>query len=184
MLTVRPKITELQLQLFARAVHPELFEVCASRTIERDAYRLNLDITTDGHAIRFQTPGQNVLLTEVAAGIHHPLPTQQVLWNQVIDGTVRGKVQVTPGVRYQTQTRLEIVNPKLFVSVQQQLSNRMECQGLVHHFGSNGRLKFGAVSYIHVQSFQQHVLVRAMHTFPETSSIVTGETRFSIDPLS
>ena len=178
MLSVRPKITDLNFHLYAQSVHPELFDVCARRTTQRDRYELETAITTDGHAIRFQYGALS--LTEVSAGLHHPLPTKSVLLNQPIDGSNRHQLRIQDSVDYQTSVHIETVNPKLFVALQQQLNSRVECEGLVHRFGSNGRLTFGAMSYIHVQSFIEHVLIRAFHTFPESSSVVTSESRFSV----
>jgi len=63
-LSVRPKITDLNFHLYAQSVHPELFDVCARRTTQRDRYELETAITTDGHAIRFQCG--SLSLTEVA----------------------------------------------------------------------------------------------------------------------
>jgi len=112
--------------------------------------------------------------------MHHPLPTKAVLLDQPIDGSSRHQLRIQNSVDYQTSVHIETVNPKLFVALQQQLNSRVECEGLVHRFGSNGRLTFGAMSYIHVQSFIEHVLIRAFHTFPESSSVVTTESRFSV----
>ena len=178
MLSVRPKITDLKFHLYAQSVHPELFDVCAQRTIQRDRYELETAITTDGHAIRFQCG--SLSLTEVSAGLHHPLPTKSVLLRQPIDGQSCHQLRIQDTVDYQSCVQIETVNPKLFVALQQQLNSRVECEGLVHRFGSNGRLTFGAMSYIHVQSFFEHVLVRAFHTYPESSSVVTSESRLSI----
>lgn len=180
MLSVRPRINDLNFHLFGQAVHPELFEVCATRTIDRDQYSLELNITPDGHAIRFRH--QELTLTEVSAGAHHPLPTLEELLKHSIDGVRRSQLRFGDRIDYQTKVEIEIVNPKLFVAVQQQLDQKIETHGLVHRFGSNGRLKFGAVSYIHTQSFLQHVLVRAFHTFPDSNAVVTSETRFSVSP--
>ena len=178
MLSVRPKITDLNFHLYAQSVHPELFNVCAQRRTQRDRYELETAITTDGHAIRFQFGGLS--LTEVSAGAHHPLPTKSVLLAQPIDGKTCHQLRIQDAIDYQSSVQIETVNPKLFVALQQQLNSRVECEGLVHRFGSNGRLTFGAMSYIHVQSFIEHVLIRAFHTFPESSSVVTSESRFSV----
>ena len=178
MLSVRPKITDLNFHLFGQSVHPELFHVCDTRTIQRDRYQLETAITPDGHVLRF-TAGATTL-TEVSAGLHHPLPSKSVLLTHAIEGRSRNQLRIEDAVDYQTTVQIETVNPKLFVAVQQQLSDRIECEGLVHRFGSNGRLSFGAISYIHMQSFLEHVLIRAFHTFPESSSVVTTETRFSV----
>jgi hypothetical protein len=177
-LSVRPKITDLNFHLFGQSVHPELFNVCAQRTTNRDRYQLETAITTDGHVLRFRVGA--TALTEVSAGLHHPLPSKSVLLTHAIEGQTRNQMRIEDLIDYQTNVHIEVVKPTLFVAVQQQLNDRIECEGLVHRFGSNGRLSFGAISYIHVQSFLEHVLIRAFHTFPESSSVVTSETRFSV----
>lgn len=178
MLTVRPRITDLSFHLFGQEVHPELFEVCARRLVERDQYSLEINITPDGHAIRFWH--DNLVLTEVNASAHHPLPTLQELLKHPIAGKQKNQLRFADRIDYQTCVEIETVNPKLFVAVQQQLDQKVDTHGLVHRFGANGRLKFGAISYIHVQSFMEHVLIRAFHTFPDLSAVVTSETRFSV----
>lgn len=178
MISVRPRITDLNFHLFGQEVHPELFEVCASRKIERDRYSLQINITPDGHAIRFWHG--DLVLTEVSAGAHHPLPTLEELLKHSIEGQKRNQLRYGDQIDYQAKVDIDLVKPKMFVAVQQQLDKRIETEGLVHRFGSNGRLSYGAISYIHVQSFLEHVLIRAFHTFPESSSVVTTQTRFSV----
>ena len=178
MLSVRPRINDLAFRLFAQEVHPEMFEVCAARKVERELYSLELNITTDGHAIRFRHDGR--VLTEVCAGAHHPLPESRRLLSLPIEGNCQNHLLVDDRIDYQSDIQIEVVKPTMFVAVQQQLDQPVECQGLVHRFGSNGRLKFGALSYLHVQSFVRHVLVRAIHTFPESSVVLTAATRFSV----
>ena len=47
MLTVRPKVAELVFQVYGRPLHPELFEVCQSRVIERGEYQAKIDVTIE-----------------------------------------------------------------------------------------------------------------------------------------
>lgn len=179
MLTVRPKITALNFHLFARSIHPELFEVCASRILERENYTLKLNITTDGHAISFLH--DSLVLTEVSAGAHHPLPANLVLLSHPIEGTNRDATVIHGKIGYQSQIQLECVPPKTFVAIKQQLDQKVECEGLIHRFQSNGRIAFGAISYINIQAFRHHVKVRTFHTFPDTCSVIKSDTRFSLD---
>jgi hypothetical protein len=177
-LSVRPKITELSFHLFARSVHPELFEVCATRSYVRDQYDLRLSITTDGHLIRFQHAGH--ILVEVSAGALHPLPKKQKLLCHPIDRVADNVTHYEDVITHQSKVQLEAVNPNMFVTIQQQLGQKLECEGLLHRFESNGRIAFGALSYMNVQSFQKHVLIRSLHTFPDTCAVMTSESRFSI----
>jgi hypothetical protein len=181
-LTVRPKINELNFNLFGRSVHPELFEICESRTYVRDLYELTLNITSDGHLICLRH--QDSVLAEVSASSNHPLPTQQVLISHPIQKNDENKSEYNDIIRYQSSVNLEAVKPKIFVTIQQQLGEKIECEGLVHRFQSNGRIAFGAISYMNVQSFKSHVLVRSFHTFPDTCTVMKSESRFSLDDAS
>jgi hypothetical protein len=176
-LSVRPKITELNFNLFSRGVHPELFEICNSRTYERKAYRLHLDITRDGHLICF-SDGKTIV-TEVNASAFQLLPSQGSLITHPIQRS-NSNLSRVGNIQYQSTVELEPANPQIFVSIEQQLNAQLECDGLIHRFASNGRTAIGAISYMHIQSFQNHVLVRALHTFPDTLAVMKSESRFLI----
>ena len=179
MLSVRPKITDLNFHLFARNVHPELFELCSSRILERENYQLKLSITTDGHLISFTH--DDLVLTEISASAHHPLPSQRNLFSHPIEGVCNDVTTLRDRIGYQSQVQLEGVHPTTFVTIEQQLNEKVECEGLVHRFDSNGRMAFGAVSYIHVQSFRKYARIRTFHTFPDTCAVIKSESRFSLN---
>ena len=178
MLSVRPKITDLNFHLFARTIHPELFQACVSREYERENYRLCLNITNVGHLITFEHDGN--VLTEVSASANHPLPTKRVLLTHSIDATHKDQTTFRDLIDYKCEHQLEAVNPNLFVTIQKQLDAQDQTEGLTHRFQSNGRLSFGAISYINVQSFRNHVKIRSFHTFPDTFAVMKSESTFSL----
>jgi len=53
-LTVRPKVAELAFQLYGRPLHPELFEVFETCTVERGGYLAKIDITSAGHVVTWR----------------------------------------------------------------------------------------------------------------------------------
>ena len=180
MLSARPKVTEMNFHLFAKPVHPELFEVCGSRSVERDKYRLWMNITTDGHVLTFQH--QDLLFCEVAAAASHELPREQRVISHLVEGTAsNGPAVFAETLGYQSTVSLDTVDPKVFVTIQRQLDKRVETDGLVHRFESNGRLNFGAISYMHTRSFIHHVRIRAFHTFPETCAVLKTDTVFRVE---
>ena len=65
-LSVRPKVTELVFQLYGRGLHPELFEIVSTRSIERGGYQAMVAITSAGHVVTWRKDG--LTLSEVAAG--------------------------------------------------------------------------------------------------------------------
>ena len=178
MLSVRPKITDLNFHLFARTIHPELFSAFVTREYERENYKLKINITTAGHLISFEHGGH--VLTEVSASANQPLPSKRALLSHRIDATREDEAVFRDLIEYRCQYQLEGVNPKTFVTIQKQLDAQTQCEGLVHRFQANGRQSFGAVSYINVQSFRSHVKIRCFHTFPDTYAVMKSESHFGL----
>lgn len=180
MLIVRPKIADLNFILFGRSIHPELFDACACRRIERENYTLDLNITSDGHLIVFRHEG--LTLAEVSAGNLHPLPEKRMLLNHPMKGAQKDRLLFRDKIGYECEFQREKVAAKTVLAIQQQLPD-VECQGLVHRFESSGRMAFGAISYIDVQAYRKHVQIRSFHTFPDSCSIVKSCSVFRVDEV-
>ena len=159
-------------------MHPELFQVCASRTYERERYSLSINISTDGHFLTFRH--KDFTLSEVSASLHHLLPARCIEISHPVEAPHSDSLTYRDAIEYQSQVEMEAVSPQTFVTIAQQLDKRIECEGLVHRFGSNGRLAFGAISYINVQSFREHVKIRSFHTFPDTCAVMKSESQFKL----
>ena len=178
MLSVRPKITDLQFSVFARSIHPELIDSRATRTIHRENYLLTVNITDAGHLISFRH--DNINLTEVSSALHHPLPKQRQLISHLADGPRADSRRIYDAVDYHCEFQLDAVTPQALVTIQQQLDDQNRFEGLLHRFESSGRTSFGAVSYIDIQSFRAHVQIRTFHTFPDTCAVLKSQSRFTV----
>src|SRR5262245_41121007 len=119
-LTVRPKVAELVFQLYGRSLHPELFQVHTSRTVERGGYTATVDITTTGHVVTWRYHG--LTITEVATSAHHPLPQKRRLLSYRLKGQRSDRVECRGGATYQVNFQLEPVEPDVFWTFQQELA--------------------------------------------------------------
>lgn len=178
MLTVRPKVAELVFQLYGRALHPELFEVCSSNTVQRENYEAKIDITGTGHVVTWRHAG--LTLTEVATSAHHPLPERRRLMNYRLKGQRSDRLECRGGVSYAVEFELEPVIPQLFWTLQDELMRDGEHQGLLQRFDSSGRIALGAVSYINVEARARSFVVQAFHTFPDDYAVVKSRSVFLI----
>lgn len=143
MLSVRPKIAELVLQLYGRTLHPELFEVYGSKRLQRgvvaplptsdpshdqqlkevasrdaDGYEATVQITSAGHVVSWRHGG--LTLTEVCASSHQPLPQRRRLMSHRIEGERVDRVECRGGVTYDVNFTLETVTPQRFETYQQE----------------------------------------------------------------
>jgi len=177
-LSVRPKVAELSFQLFGRALHPELFEVHKSRTVERGEFAAKLDITSAGHVITWRY--RDLTLTEVAASSQHPLPERRRLLSYRLKGQRSDRVECRGGIVYQTNFQLEPCAPEVFWTFQEELAKGGERQGLLHTFDSSGRMALGALSYIYAETRTRSMLIQAFHTFPDDCAIVKCQSVFEL----
>ncbi len=170
MLSVRPQVNRLAFHLFGRHLHPELFEVFATRQIERQNYQVRLQITNVGHLITGTLGG--LVIAELVAGTQQPLPTQRLLLSHEIAGSRTAELIYRDRIRFQCEIQAEAVDDRCCLAFQQALAMQSECEGLVYQFGASGRMNFGAISYIHVESREKSLRVRAFHTFPELRCMI------------
>jgi hypothetical protein len=180
-LSVRPKVAELAFQVYGRPLHPELFEVHKSRTVERGDYTATIAITSAGHVVSWRYLG--LTLTEVAASAHHPLPQKRRLLSYRLKGERSDGVDCRGGARYQMSFQLETVDPQVFWTFQEELTIDALQHGILHRFDSSGRMAMGALSYINVESRSRSLLVQAFHTFPDDYAIVKSQSRFEVPKL-
>jgi len=177
-LSVRPKVAELTFQLFGRPLHPELFAVVETCTIEREHYSVKIDITGAGHVIAWRYAG--ITLTEVAAPASQPLPSMRRLLCYNLKGQREDSLECRGGASYHTNFQLEPTNPAMFWRIQRELAEAGSRQGMWHHFNSSGRVALGALSYLNFEARQRSFLVQAFHTFPEDNAIVRSESLFKL----
>lgn len=176
MLSVRPKVAELVFQLYGRVLHPELFEVCATRSIDRGGYSATVSITGAGHLVTWRKDG--LTLAEVATSLAQPLPQKRRLLSHRIAGERSDRMECRGGASYQTCFQLETVEQEVFWSFQQELVVEGSKRGLLHRFESGGRLALGALSWINVETRPRSLLVQTYHTFPDDLAIVKSQSLF------
>ena len=178
MLTVRPRVTELLFQLYGRPLHPELFEIHQTRTVQRGDYEAKVDITSAGHVVTWRYAG--LTLTEVAASAQHPLPERRRLLSYKLRGQRKDRVECRGGICYQVNFQLEPVDPEVFWFFQEELAHDGQRRGMLHRFDSSGRMALGALSYINVETRNRRLLVQAFHTFPDDHAIVKSQSMFQL----
>ena len=178
MLSVRPRVTDLVFQLYGRVLHPELFEIHASRTIERGGYSASVAITSAGHLLCWRKGG--LTLTEVAASTTQPLPQKRRLFSYRLSGERHDRMECRGGACYQMSFQLETVAPELFWTFQQELCADGGQRGLLHRFESGSRMALGAVSWVSIETKAKSLLVHAFHTFPDDLAIVKSQTLFEL----
>jgi hypothetical protein len=143
-LSVRPKIAELVVQLYGRALHPELVEVFSERRFQRGevaplpghqatagvapavsapsaaytGYEATVQITGAGHLVTWRCGG--LTLTEVCASTRQSLPTRRRLLSRRVEGSLTDRFECRGGVVYEVSVTLETATPQAFLAYQKE----------------------------------------------------------------
>ena len=177
-LTVRPKVADLAFQLYGRPLHPELFQVVETCTIERGGYTAKIDITGAGHVVTWRYAG--LTLTEVAASVDQPLPKMRRLLSYGIKGHRNDRVECRGGASYQMGFQLDLAEPEVFWTFQKRLASEGRRQGIFHRFHGADRMTLGALSHINIESRDRSLLIQAYHTFPDDCAVVKSQSLFRL----
>ncbi len=178
MLSVRPKVAELVFHLYGRTLHPELFDVQCTRTIDRGGYTAAVSITAAGHVVAWKAG--SLTLTEVAGAASQPLPQKRRLISYRLSGERSDRMESRGGGSYQMSFQVERVDPEVFWSFQGELAAEGQRHGLLHRFGADGRVALGALSWINVDIRGRGLIVQAFHTFPDDFAVVKSQSLFEL----
>ncbi|MBM3967707.1 MAG: DUF2617 family protein [Planctomycetes bacterium] len=180
MLSIRPTVTDHVFSVFGRSIHPELFKSHRTRSLERKNYRARIDITSDGHVINF-TGSRGATISEVVGSIKQPLPQQRRLLALNLRGKYAEELHGKRGLKYTSSFELEHVAADMFWMLQNQLQSCGSSNEMIHTFDSSGRIPFGAISFVHVETRERQLTIQAFHTFPDDYAIVKSTSIFCID---
>ena len=170
---VRPRVAELVFRLYDRPLHPELFEVVASRVLKRDGYTLSVRLTRTGHVLGW-TDGQ-VHLEEVTATADMDLPAGGLRLAHAFDRGWGGRCRFG-GVRYQVSSQLEVLAAEQFGHVHEELAADGARKGLVYHCKAENRLSLSPLGVVIATAVPRGLSATAFHTFPDELALVKTQS--------
>ncbi|HVL11561.1 MAG TPA: DUF2617 family protein [Gemmata sp.] len=170
---VRPRVAELVFRLYDRPLHPELFEVLASRVLKRDGYTLSVRLTRTGHVLGW-TDGRTHL-EEVTATADMELPRAGLQLAHAFDPGWGGRCSLG-AVRYQVNSQLEVLAPEPFDHVHQELAVEGARKGLVYHCKSENRLGLSPLGVVIVSTVPRGLSATAYHTFPDELALIKTQS--------
>jgi hypothetical protein len=171
---VRPRVADVVFRLYGRPLHPELFDVLACRTVERDGYTLAVRLTRTGHLLGW-TDGR-VHLSEVTATADMELPESGRRLAHRFDGGQSGRSEFAGGVRYRVSTQVEVLPPEQFRHVHEELAADGTRKGLVFHCKAGNRLGLSPLGVVIVQAVSRGLSASAFHTFPDELAVLKTQS--------
>lgn len=175
---VRPNVSELQLHVFERSVHPELFAIYAIGIVRQPNFLATFRLCEEGHVIEFRS--REGLLTEVVAAKGHPLPKRSEVFQRRVKGSRDESLRSQKGLVYSTSFQSERLSPEVFLMMHEELLLDCEKAPLAYIFPPANRLAPAALSYLQVDVWPNSVLVHTCHTFPADCAIVKTQSLIEI----
>lgn len=167
---VRPAAKELTYQLYSRALHPELFDVCATRIIEQAGYSLVLRICESGHLVEIRRNGE--VTVEINVDAAREVPTRGRCLSTRLGSGRDVEAHPLPEVFFQASIQLETLEPEVFVRLTTEFHSDVRNAALAHVFSSRNRLRPEAVSLLFADCGPKSVSIQAFHSFPDDLAIV------------
>ena len=170
---VRPRVADLVFRLYSRPLHPELFDVLAVRTVERDGYTLSVRLTRTGHLLAWSRGP--VHLCEATATADMELPDSGCCIGHRFDGGQTCKSRFG-SVRYQISSQVEVLHAEQFQHVHEELASDGARKGMVFHCKSGNRLGLSPLGVVIVQTVPLGISIAAFHTFPDELAIIKTQS--------
>jgi hypothetical protein len=166
-------VAELVFQLYGRPLHPELFDILATRKIQREDYELTVRITRTGHVLSWSN--RAVQLTEVAAA-EGPLPERRRLLHYRLRGEHSDTVRAGGGISYQMSFQVEVLPPEIFLHVHDEILADGGKRGLLHNFQPHHRLALAPLGFVTAEARPGCLILTAFHTFPDEHTVIKTQS--------
>lgn len=173
-LFVRPRVAELVFRLYDKPLHPELFDVLASRTVKRDGYTLSVRLTRTGHVLEW-TQGR-VHLGEATATTEMELPETGRRLGHPFESNWCGRLNFAGEVRYQVSSQLEVLAAEQFRYVHEELALEGSRKGMLFHCRAENRLNLSPLGIVIVQTVRSGLSITAFHTFPDEFALIKTQS--------
>jgi hypothetical protein len=170
----RPRVGNLVFQLYGRPLHPELFDILATRKLHTPTCQVTVHITRTGHVLTWEKEGR--FLTEVAAADDEPLPESRRLLKYRLRGEHHGSLGFAPGLNYQMSFQVETLPPEIFLHVHDEIVADGARRGFLHNFQPNHRLSLAPLGFIALEGHSRCLIIHAFHTFPDEHTLVKSQS--------
>jgi len=172
----RPDASQLTFRLYARPLHPELFNRCAEAVLTAAEFRAVLRICDGGHTLQVQRDRETLL--EVMGADDQPLPERGRCFGYRLRGC-RDAAHAVPGVmQYQCSTQIEQLAPEIFHEVHAELVRDSRKAFLSYQFPVAHRFSAAPLSLLHGEVAQRSFTIHAFHTYPASGTILRTQSLF------
>ena len=165
---------DLNLFVYDRALHPELFQRYANYRVDQGRYHADIWIIGLGHVITVTYANHS--LTELLARESDMLPTRGVLTRFRLKGERDHERKTPEGWNYLVSTQVETMDEALYKSVHQDLLRHTEKRGWFHAYDSWSESDLTPFTYIDHEARDREFHVHVFHAYPQERTLVKTQS--------
>lgn len=165
---------DLNLFVFERALHPELFQRYAAYRVAQGRYYADVWIIGLGHVVTVTSGARS--LTELLARESEMLPTRSILTRFKLKGERDLEKRTADGWGYMVSTQVETMDEALYKSNHYDLLRHAEKRGSFRTYDHWADGELVPFSYIDHEARDREFHVHAFHAFPHERTLVKTQS--------
>ena len=176
---VNVAVNELSFSLFQRPIHPELFNIYASRQLRTDNYEANIWVTGCTHVISVFS--KDMCLTELISSPGQLLPKRGLVERFQFRGQKSHKCTLSRGMNYMTDFQVEKMSDNLYRQTFLDLKKFARNRGIFLGFSDAAVNGLQPFSYIDFESRKTELHIHSFHGYPEKATIIKTQSLFDFN---
>jgi hypothetical protein len=170
-------VEELTFSLFQRPLHPELFELYATRHLKTEKYEAIIWITGCSHVVTVFAG--DMCLSEVVSAPGQLLPQRGLIERFQFRGPKSHKCTLSKGVSYMTDFQVEKMSPNLYKQSHVDLERFTRNRGIFVKFpemeNSSGLQPF---SYVDFEARRNELHIHTFAAYPDQVTMIKTQSLF------
>lgn len=172
------RVEELQMCLYQRGIHPELFNIRKVKRVEKPRYQAEIWIVGLAHVITIQVGDK--ILTELISEDNELLPKAGLAMSFRFRGERDHSQSFGDGLKYILSTQVERMSPQLFPATHRDFVRHGEGNGLFVSYDEWEHEGLAAFSYLDFDARDHEFHVHAFHAFPEEQTLLKTQSIFEV----
>ena len=169
-------VEELMFSLFQRPLHPELFQIYASRQINTENYETIIWVTGCTHVVSVFTG--DVCLTEVVSAPGQMLPSRGLIERFQFRPPRTHKCTLSRGVSYMTDFQVEKMSPNLYQQSHTDLERFARNRGIFVKFPELEVGNLQPFCYIDFEARQKDLQIQTFAAYPDQVTMIKTQSLF------
>jgi hypothetical protein len=178
--SIAQQAVDLNMFLFDRPIHPELFRHYADYRIEQARYHAEVWIVGLSHVVTLYSGGRT--LTELVSNDSELLPSRGLLTRFRLKGERDHERRCPNGILYMVSSQVETMEEHLYKSVHFDLHRHAQKRGWMQTFDQWMEGDMSPFTHIDHEARDQELHIYAYHAFPAERTIIKTQSIFELNP--